>query len=88
MTEGLRRLDGNAAAGRLADVFVFEVTTVRTTCAGCGMTSALAEYHVYADAPGMIVRCPSCDAAVVRIAQTPGRTWLDLRGAAVLEIPT
>lgn len=83
-----RTLDGNAAAGRLADVFAFDATTVRSTCAGCGVTALVAEYHVYMDAPGTILRCPSCDAAVLRIAQTPGRTWLDLRGAALLEIPT
>lgn len=81
-----RRLDGNAAAGRLRDVFVFDASTARTTCAGCGMTAALASFHVYADAPGMIVRCPDCDAAVVRIAQTPSGTWLDMRGTAVLDI--
>ena len=33
-----QRLDGNAAAGTLGDVFSFEVTTAEYTCAGCGGT--------------------------------------------------
>jgi hypothetical protein len=33
-----QRLDGNAAAGTLGEVFSFEVTTAGYTCAGCGGT--------------------------------------------------
>jgi hypothetical protein len=83
-----RRLDGNVAAGRLSDVFAFDVTSAQATCASCGYTAAFAEYHVYADAPGMVVRCPTCEAMVMRVSQTPGHTWLDMRGAAALDIPT
>jgi predicted RNA-binding Zn-ribbon protein involved in translation (DUF1610 family) len=82
-----RTLDGNAAAGRLADVFASDATMMRGTCASCGASAMVAECHAYMDAPGTILRCPSCGAAVLRMAQTPGRTWLDLRGTAVLEIP-
>lgn len=82
------RLDGNAAAGRLEDVFAVEITTVRATCDGCGTTAVVAELVVYADAPGTVVRCPSCSAVVIRLAQVPGSTWIDLRGARTLQIPT
>ena len=82
-----RRLDGNAAAGRLEDVFAVEVTSVRTTCDGCGATAVLAELMVYADAPGTVIRCPSCEAVVIRLAQVSGSTWIDLRGARRLQIP-
>jgi ribosomal protein S27E len=88
VTPESRRLDGNAAAGRLSDVFVFDLTAARTRCAGCGMTAPLGVYHVYADAPGMVVRCPTCEAMVMRIAQTPGHTWLDMSGVAALDIST
>lgn len=81
------RLDGNAAAGRLADVFAAEVTIARSTCATCGRTAVLAEYRVYMDGPGTIMRCPTCNAAVLRISHTPAGVWLDLRGAVVLHIP-
>lgn len=83
-----RRLDGNAAAGRLADVFVFDVTTARTRCGTCRATAPLGAYHVYADAPGMVLCCPSCEAMAMRIAQTPGHTWLDMSGVAALDVST
>lgn len=86
MTPESRRLDANAAAGRLADVFVFDATVVQTRCSTCGMEAPLGHYHVYADAPGMVVRCPSCEKMVMRVAQTPGHTWLDMGGAATLDI--
>lgn len=82
------RLDGNAAAGRLEDVFTMDVTMVRAVCNGCGGSALLGEYLVYADNPGTVIRCPSCEAVVIRMAQIPGSTWIDLRGAAVLRIPT
>lgn len=80
-------LDGNAAAGRLRDVLVGDPTVIRCTCGGCGTTRVLAELVVYADAPGMVVRCPGCDAVVLRLVQAPGRTYVDLRGAQLLVIP-
>jgi endogenous inhibitor of DNA gyrase (YacG/DUF329 family) len=86
VTHEPRRLDGNAAAGLLSEVFVFDVTAAQTRCGTCGTTAALGEYHVYADAPGMVVRCPTCEAMVMRIAQTPGHTWLDMRGVAALDV--
>jgi ribosomal protein S27E len=88
VTPESRRLDGNAAAGRLADVFVFDATAARTRCGSCGMTAPLGVYHVYADAPGMVVRCPTCEAMVLRIAQTPRHTWLDMSGVAALDVST
>jgi NAD-dependent SIR2 family protein deacetylase len=86
VTPESRRLDGNAAAGRLSEVFVFDATTARAQCGTCGRTAALGEYHVYADAPGMVMRCPTCEAMILRIAQTPGHTWLDMRGIAALDV--
>lgn len=88
MTDISNVLDGNAAASRFADVFAFEATTVRATCVGCGATALLAQCRVYMDGPGTVLRCPACEAVVIRLSQTPGRTWLDMRGASVLEIPT
>ena len=80
-------LDGNAAAGGLAEVFVFDVTVARTTCAGCGDTRPFAELHAYLQAAGTVLRCASCGAAEVRLVRGPDRAWLDLRGVEVLEIP-
>jgi hypothetical protein len=80
------RLDGNAAAGMLQEIFSFEMTTVEATCAGCGQTHLVGALMVYKHGMGTIVRCPACDTALIRVAKASGRYWLDLRGAYVLQI--
>jgi hypothetical protein len=75
-------LDGNAAGGLLSEVFAFEATAARTTCAGCTRIMAMGELRLYAIEMGVILRCPSCDEAVIRVARTPRGLLLDLRGAA------
>ena len=35
------RLDGNAAAGSLSEVFSFEATTAQYACVGCGRTDRI-----------------------------------------------
>ena len=80
------RLDGNAAAGELAELFVLDVTVARTTCAGCGDTRPGAELHAYLEAPGAVLRCATCEAVQLRMVRSPDRAWLDLRGVHVLEV--
>ena len=80
------RLDGNAAAGALQELFPFEMTTADATCAGCGQTNVVGALAVYKHGMGTIVRCPSCDTALIRLAKTRGRYWLDVRGVRVLQI--
>ena len=80
-------LDGNATAGMLSELFTFEVTMARTTCAGCGATSPVAELRAYTRAAGMVLRCASCDAVLVRLVRSADRAWLDLAGVRVLEMP-
>jgi phage FluMu protein Com len=79
-------LDGNVAGGVLAEVFAVDLTAAVGRCAGCGRTAAMAETHVYVDAPGIVVRCAGCEAVLLRVVQSPDRTWLDLRGLAVLQV--
>jgi hypothetical protein len=78
------RLDGNAAAGILSEVFVPDLTVARATCANCGTIRPLGALYVYAHGMGTVVRCPSCDAAVLRVARTPNKLCLDLSGARLL----
>src|SRR5262245_43770426 len=82
------RLDGNAAAGILSEVFVPELTTARVTCANCGTIRPLGALLVYAHGMGMVMRCPSCDAVVLRIARTRTRLWFDLTGARLVLMST
>ncbi len=79
-------LDGNAAGGLLREVFAFEATAARTTCAGCARVVPIGELRLYAIELGAILRCPSCDEAVVRIGRTPRGLWLDLQGAATIVV--
>jgi hypothetical protein len=74
------RLDGNAAAGMLDEIFRVEVTSAVATCAGCGAREAVGEVHLYAHGPGVVLRCPSCDAVVMRFARIRGRLVADMRG--------
>ena len=81
-----RTLDGNALGGLLEDVFACEITTARGSCDGCGAQRAIAALRVYADAPGVVVRCPDCDAVLLRFARDGERLWLDMRGLRVLQV--
>jgi hypothetical protein len=39
---------------------------------------------VYGHAMGMVMRCPSCDAIVMRVARTRRQLWLDSTGAKLI----
>lgn len=82
------RLDGNAAAGLLAGVFAFEVTTARAVCNGCGATAPVANLATYGLPMGAILRCPHCDTALIRLSRVANGYWLDLRGTRVLWVQT
>jgi hypothetical protein len=77
-------LDGNAIGGDLTDVFAFDATTAVTTCAACRNTHVVAALRAYLSAPGIVLRCATCDVVQLRLVQHPERAWLDLSGAAVL----
>jgi hypothetical protein len=81
------RLDGNAAAGMLADVFARDTTAAAATCAGCGTIAPLGALLEYGQGMGVILRCGKCDGAVLRIVRTPGRLRVDLTGVVFLVIP-
>ncbi len=85
MTEEERRLDGNAIAGAMRDVFSFDITMARATCGGCGAVDHVGALPTYMDAPGLVLRCPHCDAVQLRLVHAESRFWLDLSGVAVLE---
>ena len=81
------RLDGNAAGGILRDVFTHEMTAALATCAGCGTSGPVGALLEYGHGMGTVLRCPGCDAPVVRIVRTPGFLRLDLSGIRLLTIP-
>ena len=81
------RLDGNAAGGMLREVFALEVTAALARCAGCGSVAPMGALLEYGHAMGVVLRCPTCDTAVVRIAHTPGWIRMDTHGVSFLMIP-
>ena len=80
-------LDGNAVAGLLRAVFGTEMTTVSGMCAHCGHEAMLAELLAFTHGPGAVLRCRACTEVVVRIAETPKGTFVDVRGATHLLMP-
>ena len=80
------KVDGNAAAGVLSEVFVPDMTAARAKCGGCGSTRAMGELMVYAHGMGMVARCPDCDGVVMRLSRTPTHVWLDASGATSIAI--
>lgn len=80
------KLDGNAIAGLLGEIFTMEMTVAESTCGGCGRVDAIGGVEVYVSAPGAVVRCPGCGGVLMRIVHGPGRYWVDLSGIRVLEL--
>ncbi len=46
----------------------------------------MATLDVYVHAPGVVGRCRSCGAVMIRIVRSETRTWLDLSGTRTIEI--
>jgi hypothetical protein len=80
-------LDGSAVAGMLQAIFGIEMTTTTLICAKCGGTNMIGELRAFTHSPGVVLRCPSCEQVMLRMAQMPGATLLDARGVMYLRIP-
>ena len=80
------RLDGNSAAGQLSEIFACDVTSARATCVYCGARGCIGELMLYDAEMGPVLRCPECDAVVLRVTRTPTHIWLDATGARSIAI--
>jgi Family of unknown function (DUF6510) len=81
MDEAELRLDGNAAAGLLSELFASEMTAATGTCASCGAANVLGSSLLYSHAPGAVLRCPSCTAVLMCLVRFPdGGLVVDLSG--------
>jgi hypothetical protein len=88
MNANLSYLDGNAAAGELSRIFTVDLTAAEGQCANCGAKRRFADAHLYVDCPGLVARCAMCDHVLLRLVNTAGRTFLDLRGMTYLNFST
>jgi hypothetical protein len=48
----------------------------------------VAELMLYGGGLGLVLRCPGCDAAMIRLARTPAGLHLDMSGVALLRVAT
>ena len=80
------KLDGNAIGGLLIELFGRDLTGSMGVCGSCGAEGHVATLDVYVHAPGVVGRCRSCGAVMIRIVRSEKRTWLDLSGTRTIEI--
>lgn len=80
-------LDGNAAGGVLAQIFLPDMTNVVSTCAGCGAEHPLGAARLYEGA-GLVLRCADCAGVLLRVVVAPGRSFIELTGIRRLAVPT
>jgi uncharacterized Zn finger protein len=76
-------LDGNAVAGTLAEIYGGEMTTMLAECASCGQVDHIGGLLAFVHAPGIVLRCTACATVMIRIVQTPNRTYVDVRGKRI-----
>ena len=81
------RLDGNAAAGQLSELFALDVTTAMATCAGCQTPAPVGALADYGQAMGVVLRCQHCDSVMLRLVRTPHAIHLDATGITVMVVP-
>ena len=63
------RLDGNAIAGELRQIFGVEMTDHLGCCGECGTVNRVAAITVYRTGPGDVLRCPNCEAVLFVLVQ-------------------
>jgi Family of unknown function (DUF6510) len=88
MDETQLKLDGNAMAGVLQELFVDDVTTARGACATCGTVGDVGQQHLYMypKAPGAVLRCATCESVLMVVVHARDRVRFALRGLAWLEV--
>lgn len=88
MDESQLRLDGNAAAGVLQEIFVQDLTAARGACALCGRVADIGAQHLYMYplAPGAVLRCNSCESVLMVVVRDGGRRRVGLQGLTWLEM--
>ena len=79
-------VDGNAVAGQLQQIFGRDMTMAVARCAECATDAMMGALMAFIRGPGVVLRCPACQAPIARIVETPAATYLEARGAAYLRL--
>jgi hypothetical protein len=88
MDDSQMRLDGNAAAGYLQEVFTYDLSGATGQCAACGRTAQMGAQHLYMQplSPGAVLRCQSCESVLMVFVHAGGRYRFGLQGLKWLQI--
>jgi hypothetical protein len=88
MDDTQMRLDGNAAAGMLRELFAYDLTAASGQCAACGMVAQMGGQHLYMHplSPGAVLRCQGCQSVLLVFVHAGGRYRFALPGLKWLEI--
>jgi Family of unknown function (DUF6510) len=88
MDETQLKLDGNAMAGILQELFVDDVTTARGACASCGSVADVGKQHLYMYpmSPGAVLRCATCENVLMVVVHARERVRFALHGLAWIEV--
>lgn len=79
-------LDGNAMGAVLADLFGQDMTTQLGCCGSCGAIRVFAEVHLYREAPGDVMRCPSCGSVLLVVVSTDRGLRLTVEALRWIEV--
>jgi hypothetical protein len=77
-------VDGNAVAGELQQIFGRDMTMALTKCYACGVDSMLGALMAFTRGPGAVLRCPACQATILRFVESPSAYYVEVRGAAYM----
>jgi hypothetical protein len=80
------RLDGNAAAGMLSELFTVDTTAAEATCSGCGKIGPIGALFEYGQQMGVVLRCSGCGNPVLRLVRTDAALFVDFSGMRLLKI--
>lgn len=79
------RVDGNAAGGRLLEIFGRDMTGARARCAHCTRVAMVADAAAEVDDTGVILLCRGCGHALLTYLRVGGRASLTIGGLTHLE---
>ena len=88
MDESELRLDGNACAGLLREIFVHDMTAARGACSSCGAVGFIGAQHLYdyPHGPGAVLRCSSCESLLMVVVRTGTRYRVGTQGFFWMEL--
>jgi hypothetical protein len=88
MDDAALRLDGNAWAGLLREVFTHDMTAATGACGGCGAVAPFGAQPLYdyPEGPGAVLRCGSCESVLMVVVHVGGRYRMAASGLTWIEI--